>query len=104
MYPKDHYPTRQAGVRRRVIVIEETLPAAPAPRQVVAFCPHHALPLPMRFQESYLTPEGQTVALYRCSERHCSYQQHWIQDPRTGKPRPYAKPQPRLPRPEDFSF
>lgn len=38
MYPKDTYPTRQAGVRRRVIVIEETLPAASAPEQeVVAF-------------------------------------------------------------------
>ena len=100
---KSGFP-QHTGVRRRIIVIEETFPAPAALRQVVAFCPHHALPLPMRLQEIGLTPEGQAVALYRCSERHCGYQQHWIQDPRTGKPRPYQKPQPRLPRPEDFSF
>lgn len=100
---KSGFP-QHTGVRRRIIVIEETFPAPAALRQVVAFCPHHALPLPMRLQEIDLTPEGQAVALYRCSERHCGYQQHWIQDPRTGKPRPYQKPQPRLPRPEDFSF
>ncbi len=100
---KPHFP-QHTGVRRRVIVIEETLPATPTLRQVVAFCPHHALPLPMHMQGTYLTPEGQTATLYRCSERHCGYQQHWIQDPRTGQPRPYQPAQPRLPRPEDFSF
>ena len=105
MYPDDPRHSRYAGVRRRVIVVEEPIPVPPALRQVAAFCPHHALPLPMRFDAASLDQQGQVVAVYRCSEPHCDHRQTWTQDPRTGRPRPYQHRQPpRLPRPEDFSY
>lgn len=105
MHSNKSHLLQRPNIHDRLIVIEEKLPVPPlALQQVVAFCPHHTLPLPMRLYKTNTTPHGQTIAVFRCHEPHCGYQQSWIQDTRTSRPRPHLKLPSRSPRPEDFSY
>ena len=84
----NRYPSKPpATVRRRVIVIEETIIDLPAfMKRLVLFCTQHPLPLPLCFRGQELSPDGQSLAEYRCSDHRCSYREYWSYEPHTGRP------------------
>jgi hypothetical protein len=83
--PHTSIPTRTL-TRRQVIVIEEPVVLPEFMKQLALLCRRHPLPLPLRFLNETVSPEGLPVAIYGCRHPDCRHREGWAQDPTSGQP------------------
>jgi hypothetical protein len=79
--------TPRRATRRRVIIIEESVPLPEFMKHLSLFCTRHALPLPLRFLAESSSDRGEPMVVYGCSDRYCGYREGWVQDSHTSHPR-----------------
>lgn len=81
------YPlTRATTIRRKVIIVEETVLELPTfMKHLALFCTRHPIPQPMCFSREEVSHDNQLLAEYRCADPHCNHREQWAQD-HNGRP------------------